>query len=64
MLIFINYIKKISLINTVTQQNTATLNRLAPNQADIIPIINARPPEIIDCVEYKIAGKAITANVT
>ncbi len=53
-----------SLINTAIQQNTATLKRLAPHQAEAIPVTNAKPPEICDWVEFKIAGKAITAKVT
>ena len=52
------------MTKTTVQQITATLNRLAPNQADKIPAPNANVPEICDCVASIIAGKVITASVT
>ena len=53
-----------SVTNTTEQQSNATLKRLAPNQAATIPAINAKPPEISDCVAWIIAGNVITASVT
>ena len=43
---------------------TDTLNKLAPNQANIIPTIKAIAPAIGVCVASIIAGKVITASVT
>ena len=45
---FINHDKNNSLTKTAIQQSKATLNKLAPNHADIIPTISARLPEICD----------------
>lgn len=53
-----------SLINTTAQQARDTLNRLAPSQAIITPIIRARAPDMGLWVAPRIAGKVITASVT
>ena len=49
---------------TATQLNTDTWNKLFPIQDNPNAITNATNPDIGLCVESKIAGNVITANVT
>ena len=53
-----------SLINTMMQQESDTLKRLAPIHATMTPTIKANAPDMGLWVASKIAGKVITANVT
>ena len=53
-----------SVINTVRQDRTATVNRLLPNQASRIPTTRANAPATGFLVASIMAGKVITARVT
>jgi hypothetical protein len=57
-------IKKYSTTKTNAQQQAATLTRLKPFQAAIMPRTKAKPPEMGVWVSLTMAGKVITARVT
>ncbi len=55
---------KYSITNTNVQHISATLKRLAPNHAAMIPTIKLIRPEVFDMVACNMAGKVITDSVT
>ena len=60
---FLSY-RNSSRMNTVAQQATETVNRLAPFQANAMPAASAASPAYGLRVVSMMAGKVITASVT
>ena len=58
------YTKKNSVMNTIAQQITATVWRLLPHHAAMIPMTSASAAVTVLFVAERIAGNVITANVT
>lgn len=53
-----------SSANTMTQHRMATLKRLAPRHAAMIPMTKASAPAMGDCVAWIMAGNVMTESVT